>query len=182
MRLFKLFSLIAFLSLLVFVNACKVTYPNEKLLIGKWTPVKVEKYIDAGIVAPSAGTPAKRPNASSASKPAMKGDSTSATGVAGSGKSQEELMQHQLSKMSTAMERTTLEVFKEKKMAVLYNPRTTIKGNWKLKKKGTQINVKELVSGRKFIIDIVKITDTTAEMINRYPFGDVKVFYHRDPK
>ena len=183
MKLFKLLSLIAFLSILVFVNACKVTYPNEKLLIGKWTPVKVEKYTDAGTIAPSMGTPSQKPSANSAAKPVATGDSTSnKTGVAGTGKSQEESMAHQLSKMTNEMERTTLEVYKEKKMVVLYNPKMTVKGNWKLKKKGTQIAVKELKSGRKFVIDIMKINDTSAVVINRYPFGDVKVTYHKEAK
>ena len=172
MKVFKIITLFALITMIVLANSCKVTYPNEKKIIGKWNPVKVEK-----ISPPVQSTASETPHPKSTPKT----DSLSINnGKNAQGIAPESRGENQLNQMASLEERTSLEVYSEKKMIVKAYPKKTYKGTWKMKKKGMQVQVKNIQTGEKRTIDLVKINDTSAVLLERFPFGDIKITYLKE--
>ena len=172
MKINTFFTLILIISLSLFVNSCKVIYPNERKIIGKWTPVKVEKI---SLQEPSAVASTPRP------KPKTPADSTTLKSDQNSlGMDQNSKTDIQLNRFAAAEERTPLEVYQEKHILVKNYPQTSYKGTWKMKKKGMQVQVKNIQTGEKRTVDIVHLNDTSAVLLERFPFGDIKITYHKE--
>jgi hypothetical protein len=172
MKMFKVITLSAFIAMTVFANSCKVIYPNERKIVGKWNPVKIEK-ID----------PAVTPTTSSSARPGSAAKMDTVAGKKGKnaqGLNPGDSRDNQLTRMATIEERTSLEVYAEKKMVVKQYPKKTFKGTWKLKKKGMQVQVKEIQTGEKHTIDILSINDTSAVILEKFPFGDIKITYKKE--
>ena len=181
MKEHKLLSLIALILIMVLAYSCKVTYPNEKLLIGKWRPVKIDKYTEPGTVPATTAKPASISVKPGPTKPSIPQDSASinaeSTGV---GTATEVEKENRLSRSIRAEERTSLEIFREKKTVVKTYQGKPFKGTWKMKNKGTQVVAKDNLSGRKFIIDIMHINDTSVVVLERLPWGNLKITYHKE--
>jgi hypothetical protein len=175
MKISRLFILFALISLVPFANSCKVTYPNEKYMIGSWTPVKVEKYTEP--VTPTAEGEIPK----EAQRPVAKSDTNVQKGKSGTQSSvQTRTPEEELQRMITTEGRTTLVVYSEKKMVVKNYPGKIVKGTWKMKKKGTQVIAKEITTGKKMTMDILSINDTSAVVVERLPYGDIKITYKKD--
>ena len=184
MKLFKPFFLIALFSLIIISNSCKVTYPNEKYMNGRWTPVKVERFVEPGSVAT---TPAPAPK-SSASTPAKSTENPDSTTITLKKRRNNNAIPPELERENLiqrhilAEQKACLEVNQEKKMVVKVYPGKTIKATWKMKNKGTRITTKNIETGKKSTIDILEINDTSAVLLERFLIGNIKVTYHKDVK
>jgi hypothetical protein len=174
MKFSKLISFIAISIILVFAVSCKVTYPTEKYLQGKWTPVKVEKYVEPGTAS------AKSSKSASSGIKSTKVDTTDGAkgqaAVATTPESNEETM---LNRMIVVEQRATLEVFTDKKMVIKDYQRKIAKASYKLKKKGYLINAKEIDSGKKLSLEILSINDTSAVVVEKFPFGNIRIEYQK---
>jgi hypothetical protein len=174
MKFSKHLSFIAISFLLVFAVSCKVTYPTEKYLQGKWTPIKVEKYVEPG-TAPA--KPAK--SKSTAVKTAVVDTTAGAKVLAADAMTPETDADITLNRMIVVEQRATLEVFTDKKMVIKDYQRKVAKATYKLKKKGYVVNAKEIDSGKKLTLEILSINDTSAVVVERFPFGDIKIEYQK---
>jgi hypothetical protein len=165
----RLLSFFILSSLVIFLYSCAATYPNEKLIVGDWKTIKVEKY-EPPVKAPK---PSNKP-ADTTHKSHKK--SSTATAVAPDPK-----LEHQLERMIQTEMRSSMTVYPNKNVAKFY-PGKTVKATWKMKKKGTRIVAKELNSDKKMTLDILEINDNTATVVERLPFGDIKILYMKQQK
>jgi hypothetical protein len=182
MKLFKPLFLITLLSLIIISNSCKVTYPNEKFMKGKWTPLKVEKYVEPGKAAKGDGS-APETTSNSTAKSIANTDSTSVRKAKNNNViPPETLRENSIDRHMLAEQKSYLVINHDKKMVEKFYSGKTLKATWKMKKKGTQIVAKEIQSGKKLTMDILKINDTSAVVVGRMPYGCLKVTYHIDGK
>jgi hypothetical protein len=167
MSIKRLFTLLSGFSLILFITSCAVTYPNEKLIVGDWKPVTAEKYV-----------PPPRPSKSQATpgdtvKAAKKAARQASDAIAPDPKDE-----NQLKRMIQTELRSPISVYASKDVVKFY-PGKNVKGTWKMKKKGTRIVAKELHGDKKLTMDILEITDNSATVVERLPFGDIKIVYSR---
>jgi hypothetical protein len=171
MKIYKPITLIAFISMIVLANSCFITHPNEKMIIGKWKPVKVEKFnppvTDSAAIASLSSSTPKTDSVSLKKGKNIQGKLTPAQ------------MENQLNRMAVTEERTPLQVYSEKKKFVKQYPGKTVTGTWKMKKKGTQIHAKADESGKKQTLNIEQISDTSFVVLEHFPYGDIRITYHK---
>lgn len=160
-------------------TSCATTHPNSKLLIGKWKPVSVEKYIDPNAVPEVSTTTDNAPQTTAAAQPGKTraADSsrvgTKANVQPGQPGQRKDAALERFMKME---ERAEFEVFANGAAVKYYYP-NPIKAKWKMKSKGTKVVVKGVANDRKFVIEILEITDTKCTVIERTDAGDLKVSY-----
>ncbi len=160
---------------ILILSSCVTVHPNQKLLIGSWKPESVVKYVDQNTVqAPSATTstpataqPVKAKSADTSGK--GRAPATPAVPI-------DQKMALMLDRLIVAEERSTLDISANGTGAKIYHGKV-LKAKWKLKAKGTRIVGKELEGGRKFVADIVEISDKRLVVIERTQVGDMKVVY-----
>ena len=164
----RLLAYLTGISFILFIASCAVTHPNEQLIVGDWKPVKAEKYIP-----PPKESKTKQVPADSA-KMARKAQKQFKEEPAGDSK-----QDNQWERMVVTELRSPITVYPNKTVSKFY-PGKTAKGTWKLKKKGTRIIAKESQTNKKLTMDILQVTETTATVIERFPFGDIKIEYVRE--
>ncbi|MCX6277180.1 MAG: hypothetical protein NT004_03665 [Bacteroidetes bacterium] len=162
----KQVNLLAFLIAAVLLASCGVlTHPNEKIIIGTWRPVTVEKVVDSSAIQAEASlkgnTSAQKPGAA---KPA--GD-----GAVGRKDSE-------LNRLVQMEQRATMEIFADK-TAIKNYPGKPLRATWKMKGKGTRIVAKNLENNMTFTIEILEINKERIVVIEHAPVGDVKITYER---
>lgn len=173
MKLFRLFSVVTLLAFLTAFVSCKTTYPTEKYFQGKWVPVKVEKYM----------SPEKVVKADKQAPPKEKSVAATADSLAKQpATTQEDPRSNQLDRMVIAEKKATMEVYPEKKLVVKNYNSKVAKAKYKLKKKGYQVKAKELETGKQLTLDIVSINDSSAVVIEKFPFGEILIEYKKDIK
>jgi hypothetical protein len=163
----------------VFMSSCVTTHPNAKLIVGKWKPESVEKYIDPNAV-PEPQTAASGQPGANAAQPvkAKAGDSSRSAGAAGGAQAEspEQRMGAALDRLIRSEQRADFEVYDNGKAVKMYYPKP-LKVKWKMKSKGTRVVAKELEGDRKFVIDILEITETRCVIIEHTRAGDLKIAY-----
>ncbi len=162
----RIFTFFAFTVALFILASCGITsHPNEKIIVGTWRPVKVEKVVDSSalLAAQSASGGAVKPK----SKPG------GPAGEDNAGKREATLDRLVQSEM-----RATMEIFANK-TAVKNFPGNPLQATWKMKGRGTRIVAKGVENKRKFVIDILDITKERIEVIEHTPVGDIKIIYER---
>jgi hypothetical protein len=162
----KLFNLFAFLSAIVVLASCAFgPHPNEKIIVGTWRPVKVEKIADSSEIqaaASLAGNSGERQ-----SKPG------SPAGDGGAAKKEAALDRLVQSEM-----RATMEIFANK-TAIKNFPGKPMQATWKMKGRGTRIVAKGVENKQKFTIDILEISKEQIVIIEHTRAGDLKIVYER---
>lgn len=166
---------------MVFFSSCATTHPNSKLIIGRWKPESVEKYIDPN----SAPTPATQSDnsgmqpGSNSAQPvkARPGDSARNAGKGGAqAGNAEQRMASALDRLIKMEQRAEFEVFPNGTAVKMYHP-APIKAKWKMKGKGKRVVVKKIDGDRKFVIDILELTETRCVLIEHTDAGDLKIVY-----
>lgn len=153
-------------ALFLFVTACSVKpHPNEKTIIGTWTPVLVEKMVD------SAELQAAAQLTGGASRKTGKDGAAAPEGAAGR-------KDAALDKLVQAEQRATLEIL-ENHTAIKKFPGKPINATWKMKGNGTKIVAKNIENKMKFTIEILEINKERIVVIEHAPVGDVKIVYER---
>ena len=150
------------------ITSCATTYPNQKLLIGTWRTVKVEKSnipATLGRTDPTAlrATPITAPH----------NDTTG--GVKETSKAEQ-----QLERLIKAESRSTMTINVDK-TAVKEYPGKTIHGTWKFKN-NTHLLVVSKETDKKVLFEILKINDTLAIVKEPLPVGELKITYKKIKK
>ena len=175
---------------IVFLSSCVTTHPNEKLLIGEWKPVKVEKYFtpeeeaqlqkaqsQAAGVRPvpggekPAGTNANTPQANPV--PAVSAD-PGRGGERSGGKNPED----ELNKLIQVESRSNMKIYPDKTVEKFYRNKT-IDATWKLKGQGTLLVLNVPEKGEKYRIDILQIEESNMVVVGNLPIGGIKITYEK---
>ena len=164
----KLTHITGFLFLAIIIFSCATTSPREKLLVGKWKPVKVE----------NANTPIKKkgiakPTAPDTLKPQAPDIKTDSFTVV---VPKEEQM---LNRMIQSENRTSFQLNADK-TAIKYYAGKAYNGTWKLKKHGTIFTARNPETGKKVEMEIIRLNDTSAMMTEQFPYGKIRITYHKE--
>ena len=156
------------LSFAFLITSCATTYPNQKLLIGTWRTVKVEK---SNIPSSSGRKDPTAQRATSATAPHS--DTTSAV-------TQRSKAEEQLERLIKAESHSVLTINADKTAVKEYAGKT-IHGTWKFKN-NTHVLVESKETDKKMVFEIQKINDTLAILKEPLPVGDLKITYRRYKK
>lgn len=152
--------------LLFVITSCSVTsHPYETMILGKWKPLKVEKFID------SAAYKAVMASQATTGEKTEKGTQTV-------GGTSPDKLAAALDRLFQAESRAEMEVFADKTVVKKYAQKE-VKATWKLKGKGTRMNVKNIENKKKYTIDLLEISKEQIVLLEHAPVGDLKVTYVR---
>ncbi len=164
----RIFTLFTFTVAVIALASCSImSHPNEKIIIGTWRPVKVEKVVDSAAllaVAAQSGDTLQQQKSKLGGKPAGDGGAAKKEAIL------ERLMQSEM--------RATMEIFMNK-TAVKNYPGKPLHATWKMKGKGTRIIAKNVENKMKFVIEILEINKERIVVIERTRAGDLKIIYER---
>jgi hypothetical protein len=152
------------ISLFILGSCAFGPHPNEKIIIGTWRPVKVEKIVDSTAIQAGAALEGNQKQKPGADRPA--GES------AGSRKDAE------LNRLVQMEQRATLEIYPDK-TAIKNFPGKPLNATWKMKGKGKKIVAKNLENKTTFVIEILEIDKEHIVIIEHTPVGDIKINYER---
>ena len=148
------------------ITSCAIApHPNEKIIVGTWKPVKVEKIVDSSALQAVTSNP---------SDTTRKNPKPGRTADAGDGNKKEGT----LDRLAQNEMRTTLEIFANK-TAIKNYPGKPLHATWKLKSKGTRLVGKNVDNKMKFVIDILEIRNDEVIVMEHAPVGDIKIVYKR---
>jgi hypothetical protein len=151
---------------LIVMTSCGITsHPNERIIIGTWKPVSVEKVVDSAALK-AAATLSGNPEQKQPREGRPAGDG----GVAKKEAALDRLVQSEM--------RATMEIFANK-TAVKNYPGKPMSATWKMKGKGTRIVAKGTENNVKFVIEILEINKERIVMLEHAPIGDIKIVYER---
>ncbi len=176
-------------------TSCAITSPKEKLLVGTWKPVKVEKYISPEDMEKlksknAQGTSSSTPGSSATNpsgKPARMDSVTKAkmaaqSGGRGANEGDNPALraEERLNRLIQSEARADLVITSDKKagkMAVITLPGAPVKATWKMNHKGTKITTKNLKTKDKYVFDVIELTENKAVFIQNLPIGGIKISY-----
>lgn len=162
----KHFNLFAFLFTVVIFASCSFgKHPNEKIIIGTWRPVKVEKVVDSSALQAAASMAGN-------STPGQSKDGKSA-GNGGASRKDAALDRLVQSEM-----RATMEIFANK-TAIKNFPGKPLHATWKMKSNGSKIIAKNIENKMKFVIEILEINKEQIVVLEHALVGDIKITYQR---
>jgi hypothetical protein len=150
------------------IISCAPTKENR--LIGTWKTMKVEKYDVAAIPTQSTTT------SSVPSRGSKTADTTANGGVKEATK-----FEKQLERLIINEQSSTLVVNKDK-TATKELMGKTIHATWKLQNKGKSMVVNSKETGKSMTFNILHVNDTSAVVLESFPFGSLKVTYHKVKK
>ncbi len=178
MKISAIYSVLSILAIAAFIS-CATIHPNEKKLVGTWKTVSAEVYTETPAPAPAATTAKKTsvtpPDSAKASNAGRQITITPAEAE----KRKSEVLNRILKAELKSTMRITI-VDKKTKVFEKFLPEKTIKGTWKMTKKGTVITTKEMQSDRKIVMNLLSITDSTALVIEHLQYGDLKVKFVKE--
>jgi hypothetical protein len=154
------------------ITSCSISpHPNEKIIIGTWRPVKVEKVVDSSALqAASARQEASGQAADTTRKTSRGGGQSGDNAAARKEAALDRLIQSEM--------RATMEIFPNK-TAVKNYPGKPLHATWKMKGKGTRIIGKGVENKVKFVIVIEEISKEQIVILEQAPLGDLRITYER---
>jgi hypothetical protein len=168
-KIITLFSIA--ITLLILTSCVFKPHPNQKIIVGTWIPLKVERVSAAAVTKDAPATQA------APGTPVNTEAKQSKTGApAGDGGASRK--EAALDRLIQSEMKSTLEI-NANKTAVKKFPGKPINATWKLKGKGTRIVAKNIENNMKFVIEIVEMTNDVIVVIEHAPVGDVKITYKR---
>jgi hypothetical protein len=150
-------------------SSCATNHQVEKLLVGKWKPVSAENLIPQ--------------ESQIAAMQTIKVDTSTDPDVR---KEIELTLPGQPDKKTAKLQRVIANEMNSpvmfsnnnnQKTVEKYYQGKTVKGNWKLKKQGKRMTVKDNESGLKVNLDILSLTDSTFVVLENLTAGDLKIKY-----
>jgi hypothetical protein len=168
MNMNRFTSLPAILLLALFVLSCATTSPRQKMLIGKWKPVKIE---NANIPEHKTAVVQQVVPDTLAQNPAE--GKTDTTRVALS--REEEKLNH----LVQSEMRGTFQ-FNADKTAVKFIRGKAVNATWKLKKHGTILTAKNPETGNKLELEILRMNDSTATVIEKFQDKKLRVTLQKE--
>jgi hypothetical protein len=162
----RIITFFVFTLVIIALTSCGITsHPNEKLIVGKWRPVKVEKIVDSSALQAGAsmkGTPGK--------KQTRPGSPAGEGGAARKEAIFDRFIQSEM--------QATMEIFANK-TAIKNYPGKPLNVTWKMKGKGTRIIAKNVGNKTTIVIDILAIDKERIVVMEHTRGGDVKISYER---
>lgn len=174
----------------VFFSSCVTIHPNEKLIVGEWKPVKVEKFFTPeeeeqlkNAQSQSTGT---RPPAEVEKPAAATGNTSFSTtpppptpdqgrgGERAGGRNPEA----ELNKRMQVESRSNMMIFRDKTLEKFYREKT-VEGTWKLKGKGSVLVIKVPERREIYRVDIIKIAEDSLVVVGTLPIGGIKITYEK---
>ena len=180
-RLLTLFFAFTFAFLII---SCATFQPNQKRLVGTWKAVSVEKYNIPNLKTATQNTPQVVPDRKTGTNTGTN-TTTATTIVVDTNASSQVPEKSRAEKVLARMienEKTSTLTINADKTALKESPGKTVHATWKLKKKGTQLLIATKETGKKMTVEIQKITDTSAVVLETLPIGGLKVTYHKVKK
>jgi len=172
MKQIKPINLLSILFIIIIFASCSITqHPNEKIIIGKWRPVSVEKVVDSSIIQAQATL-----TGNSGQQQAVPGKTGGRGGAGGGGNASKQEMA--LDRLVQAEMRATLEIFPNKTAVKDYHGKT-MHATWKMKSKGTKIVAKNVENKMKFVLEILEINKERIVVLEHAQIGDVKITYEK---
>lgn len=153
----------------IILVSCSTTNPKSKLLIGTWKAHKASAYYPTGkepIAIPEMN------NTDSTQKTVIE------TRVPKGADVDDEVKMGRLRRIIDAQQQATIKINADKTGEVIF-PGRTLQTTWKMKKKGTNLIVKDIESGQKRVLEFVFINDTIAVAIQNTEAGDIIVRYRK---
>jgi hypothetical protein len=131
-------------------------YPNEKWIVGKWKPVKVEKVasVKEGKQIVTKDTIISRPVIGNIDAPGI----------------------NKVDKLMMMEQKTMLEITGDRTAMKDYHG-TIIKATFKLKKGGTKIVARNIKTKERYVFNIVEATDSKLVLIEKTQGGLLKITY-----
>ena len=173
MRKTLLITLVLFLTTGLFSVSAK-THPNEKLLVGKWRAVSVEKILPETKTQQQDG--ATTPPSNPRSEPAGGAKAGAKGSAAGDPKARAE---EQFNRLYKAEQKSTLEIFENKTAVKDFNG-NYVKATWKMKSNGKKVVAKNIKTKDKYVLEILELTETKAVILEKLPAGSLKITYARE--
>jgi len=162
----KIFTFFAFAVAIIVLTSCGITsHPNEKLIIGKWRTVKVEKVVDSSALQAQASM-----KGTTGQKQTRPGSPAGEGGAAKKEAILDRLVQSEM--------HATMEIFANKTAIKNYTGKP-LNATWKMKGKGTRIIAKGVENKRTFVIEILDINKERIVVVEHTPAGDLKITYER---
>ncbi|MDP1620966.1 MAG: hypothetical protein Q8M08_01370 [Bacteroidales bacterium] len=162
----RIFTLGTIVITIIFMTSCGMTpHPNEKIIIGIWRPVKVEKVVDSSALQAAASM-----SDNSGRQQVKEGRQDGEGAVSRKDAALDRLIQNEM--------RATMEIFPNK-TAVKNFPGKPLNATWKMKGKGSRIVAKNIENKMKFVIEILEISKEQIIVIEHVPVGDIKITYER---
>ena len=159
-------NIITLFIVLIFLGSCAVgTHPNERIIIGTWRPVKVEKVVDSSAIEAAASM-------QSTAQGKKQGDSRSVAGGAAS------RTEAELDRLVQLEQRATMEIFPDK-TAIKNFPGKPLHATWKMKGKGKKIIARNTENKMTFVIQILEIDKERIVVLEKAPVGDIRITYER---
>lgn len=156
----KMTRIASLLLIVIIAVSCATTSPRQKMLVGNWKAVSVDR-LDKPASTPSTPQPdSLLPDTARVATPQP---------------TREEERLARFIKMETT---ASLQINADKTAVKTYRGKT-VSVKWKLKKNGTLLVSRNVDTGQKFEQELVKINDTSATVIQRYPEGVVKITYKK---
>jgi hypothetical protein len=161
------FSILLLISFII--SSCATNHAVEKLLIGKWNPVHVENLAPGSYQLGAMKT--------------IKVDTSTTEGTtkeieltlpATPDNKEAKIVRYMNNEQNSPV---LISITNNQRKVEKYFPGKTVSGTWKLKKKGKRLVVKETETGKMVTLDIVSLTDSTTVLIQKLPFGDIKIKY-----
>jgi hypothetical protein len=171
-NLFISFVLLAFTAV---YTTCAASHPNEKLIVGKWKTVSVEKVLPENPQQQPTGT---TPPSTPKTEPAGTSKGGSKGSGAGSGDAKVRA-EEQFNRLYIAEQKATLEITANKYAIKDFNG-TFVKATWKMKANGTKIVAKNIKTKEKYVLEILELTETKAVILEKLPAGSLKITYARE--
>jgi len=169
----NLLTIVILIAATTLLTSCATTHPNEKLIVGRWKTVSVEKVLpEDSPMNTQTGTaaPANDPR----SQPA--GDAR--TGDKGSQGDSKARAEEQFNRLYRAEQKATLEVYEDKVAVKDFNG-TYVKATWKMKSNGTKLVAKSIKTKDKYVMEILELSQDKAVILEILPVGSLKITYQR---
>jgi len=161
-----LLTLSAFVFILLLTGSCATTHPNEKILVGTWKAVKVEKIVDT-LNLSAKNISKKTPSRKNVTTP------KSETQEIAYSKGMEALDRFVKNEMNSTMvispDKTAIRTFRGREAKV----------TWKMKGKGTRVVIKNPELGKTYVMEILSINKEEIVALVSSPIADIKLTYKK---
>lgn len=162
----RFFTICAIAVTIVMMTSCGMSpHPNEKIIVGVWVPMKVEKIVDSSALQAAAAM-----SGTTGQKQSKPGVPAGDGGAAKREAALDRLVQMEM--------KSTMEIFANKTVVKNF-PGKPVHATWKLKGKGTRIVAKGVENKVKYMIDILEISASQIIILEHSPAGDIKITYER---
>jgi hypothetical protein len=172
----------------VFLKACVTTHPHEKLVIGEWKPVKVEKFFTPEEEEQMKNAQSQAAKSRPSAEPEQPSEATGNTSLSSPsqkptdqgrvGESAVRDPEAELNKRIQVESRSNMILYNDLTLEKFYREKT-FEGTWKLKRKGSVLAVRIPERRETYRVDVLDVSDDTLVLVGNLPVGGIKITYKK---